>query len=277
MIETAPPAQEFGVEDEIILEADAYTSPQPDSGSDVTVLKPVGVGGPVPIVAPKHNTIQLQPIVVPLAVVPYMTQDSSVLRTDGRTAQPSYAQEGGEATDFRSYDAVDRENAKKKKNVGAMARIFSLITFLLAAIATIPYILCYEGVTIGKVDFFEFDTILLIDMWVNKVIDFSFTPVSNILGIAIMATTMLTALFALIGIIIGKYPKPLACIFLFIALGCLVAELVIDLVGKNFVFNDRIIFIVVLALTVVAFILSIVFSALINRREDKAEQEDSEI
>ena len=70
--------------DQTLYEAEAYGSPQPEAGSDVTVMKTVGIGGPVPIVAPKHNTIQLQPIVVPLAVVPYMTQDSNVLRTDGR-------------------------------------------------------------------------------------------------------------------------------------------------------------------------------------------------
>ena len=71
-------------EEKPLFEAEAYGSPQPEAGSDVTVMKQVGIGGPVPIVAPKHNTIQLQPIVVPLAVVPYMTQDSSVLRTEGR-------------------------------------------------------------------------------------------------------------------------------------------------------------------------------------------------
>ena len=62
--------------EQTLYEAEAYGSPQPEAGSDVTVMKPVGIGGPVPIVAPKHNTIQLQPIVVPLAVVPYMTHRS---------------------------------------------------------------------------------------------------------------------------------------------------------------------------------------------------------
>ena len=79
-----PDNGEIKLEDEPMFESEAYAAPQPEAGSDVTVLKPVGTGGPVPIVAPKHNTIQLQPIVVPLAVVPYMTQDSNVLRTDGR-------------------------------------------------------------------------------------------------------------------------------------------------------------------------------------------------
>ena len=52
-----PDNSEVRVEDEPMFESEAYTAPQPEAGSDVTVLKPVGTGGPVPIVAPKHNTI----------------------------------------------------------------------------------------------------------------------------------------------------------------------------------------------------------------------------
>ena len=74
-----PDTGEIKTDDEPMFESEAYTAPQPEAGSDVTVLKPVGTGGPVPIVAPKHNTVQLQPIVVPLAVVPYMTQEIEAL------------------------------------------------------------------------------------------------------------------------------------------------------------------------------------------------------
>lgn len=276
LIETAPQAQELGVEEESILEAEAYASPQPDSGSDVTVLKSVGTGGPVPIVAPKHNTIQLQPIIVPLAVVPYMTQDSSVLRTDGRTSQPSYThEEEGEAAQLKSYKSVDAEKESSKPRTGA--RLYAFISLLLAALTTLPFILSFFNIKFGSVDFAEFNTITLISNWVDKTAEFSFEPIWNILGLVVMAMAMLSLLLTLIGLIIGKYPKPLLCIFEFVAMGCLIAELVLDLVKKNFVLNDRIIFIVVLALTAIAFILSVIFSASINRREDRAEERDSEI
>ena len=52
------PESEIKVEDEPMFEAEAYTAPQPEAGSDVTVMKTVGTGGPVAIVAPKHNTAQ---------------------------------------------------------------------------------------------------------------------------------------------------------------------------------------------------------------------------
>ncbi len=272
LIETAPQAQELGVEEETLLEAEAYTSPQPDSGSDVTVLKPVGTGGPVPIVSPKHNTIQLQPIIVPLAVVPYMTQDSSVLRTDGKTAQPSYGYDEGEAAQFK---AVEKEKEDKKPRMGA--RLFAFISLLLAALTTVPFILSYFDISFGSVDFAEFNTIKLIASWINKTAVFSFKPIWNILGLVVMAMAMLSVLLTLIGLIIGKYPKPLLCIFEFVAMGCLIAELVLVLVNEKFEVKDRIIFIVVLALTVIAFVLSVIFSATINRREDKAEEKESEI
>ena len=84
VLATAPaaaPLATMPAEEPVLYESEAYGDPQPDAGATTTIMKPVGIGGPVPIVAPKHNTIQLQPIVVPLALVPYMTQDSDVLRT----------------------------------------------------------------------------------------------------------------------------------------------------------------------------------------------------
>ena len=104
-------------EEPVLYESEAYGNPQPDEGTKTTVMKPVGIGGPVPIVAPKHNTIQLQPIVVPLAVVPYMTQDSDVLRTDGRA--PSYPQnEYASAVEFEEEKAA----AKKRRDCSRWGR-----------------------------------------------------------------------------------------------------------------------------------------------------------
>lgn len=160
-----PDNGEIKLEDEPMFESEAYAAPQPEAGSDVTVLKPVGTGGPVPIVAPKHNTIQLQPIVVPLAVVPYMTQDSNVLRTDGR-GQNVYAQatvENDEATDF---ETVSARKVKKKGKV--QPRIFALVTFLLSALTVLPFILSYFIPSVGSVSIEKLNVIGVIKNWIDN-------------------------------------------------------------------------------------------------------------
>ena len=65
-------------QEEVLFESEAYGNAQPDAGMGTTVCKPMGIGGPIPVVAPKNNTIQLQPIIVPMAVVPYMSTFSGV-------------------------------------------------------------------------------------------------------------------------------------------------------------------------------------------------------
>lgn len=261
-------------DEEVLLEAEAYGSPQPDAGSDVTVLKPVGMGGPVPIVAPKHNTIQLQPIIVPLAVVPYMTQDSGVLRTDGRPAGGSVAPEYDEATEFKSVQKEKKSVAKRQK---VFARVFCLISFIVAVVLCLPYILSYFNVKIGGLSLAEFNVIGLMKGWINKSVPFSFSPAANIINLAAMAIFMLTALILFIGLLAGRYPRAFTGIFSLIGSGCVIAVLVIDVVKKAFVAKDRIALIVLLALSVVAFALSIAFAAILNRMEDKEDYSDSEI
>ena len=93
--------QPVAYQEEAVFESEAYGSPQPDAGMGTTVCKPVGIGGPIPIVAPRRTTIQLQPIIVPMAVVPYMSQDNDVLKVDG-VQQPAEQQAPVATTDFSS-------------------------------------------------------------------------------------------------------------------------------------------------------------------------------
>ncbi len=260
-----PSEPELRPEEEPVYEAEAYGAPQPEAGSDVTVMKTVGIGGPVPIVAPKHNTIQLQPIVVPLAVVPYMTQDSGVLRTDGRPAGGTLPQDE-EATLFQT---VAKEKEAKKRNP---TRLFSLLLFLLSAVSILPFFLSYANV--GKDLMSEFDFINVIKIWVEFK-SFSFDPPANILNIVVVVMLAALVLSSLIGLIIGKFPRPISPILAFVALGCLVAELVIDVVGKAFIPKERIIFIVMLALTAVIFVMSVIFCCVLNKRDDSIEGETS--
>lgn len=104
-------------QEETLYETDAYIAPETDPGANVTITKTIGRGGPVPIVAPRHDTIQLQPIIVPLAVVPYMSQDSAMLRTEGTQRGTVRSSEYAEPVYFEPV------NAKKDKN-GAKNRIY---------------------------------------------------------------------------------------------------------------------------------------------------------
>lgn len=265
-----PDTGEIKTDDEPMFESEAYTAPQPEAGSDVTVLKPVGTGGPVPIVAPKHNTVQLQPIVVPLAVVPYMTQDSSVLRTDGR-GQNVYAQatvESDEATDFQTISA-----RKVKKQVKVQPRIFALVTFLLSALTVLPFILSYFMPKIGNISIEVFNIIGLIKGWVAN--GFELHPLANLDYVVVAGLSAILTVVSLVAIIVGRYPRAFNFIFSLATAAALVALLVKWLIDKSFVAQEKIAFLVVLVLSLVNFVLTIVFSILMNKLDDKMENAEN--
>lgn len=261
-----PDNGEIKLEDEPMFESEAYAAPQPEAGSDVTVLKPVGTGGPVPIVAPKHNTIQLQPIVVPLAVVPYMTQDSNVLRTDGR-GQNVYAQatvENDEATDF---ETVSARKVKKKGKV--QPRIFALVTFLLSALTVLPFILSYFMPSVGSVSIEKLNVIGVIQNWIAN--GFALRPLSNIAYIGVAAVSAVMTIASLISVIVGKYPRAFNFIFALASSGAMLALLIKWLVTKTFVASEKIAFLIALVLCLVNLVLTIVFAILMNKLDDKVE------
>lgn len=265
-----PDTGEIKTDDEPMFESEAYTAPQPEAGSDVTVLKPVGTGGPVPIVAPKHNTVQLQPIVVPLAVVPYMTQDSSVLRTDGR-GQNVYAQatvESDDATDFQTISA-----RKVKKQVKVQPRIFALVTFLLSALTVLPFILSYFMPKIGNISIEIFNVIGLIKGWVAN--GFELHPLANLDYVVVAGLSAILTVVSLVAIIVGRYPRAFNFIFSLVTAAALVALLVKWLIDKSFVAQEKVAFLVVLVLSLVNFVLTIVFSILMNKLDDKMENAEN--
>lgn len=265
-----PDTGEIKTDDEPMFESEAYTAPQPEAGSDVTVLKPVGTGGPVPIVAPKHNTVQLQPIVVPLAVVPYMTQDSNVLRTDGR-GQNVYAQatvESDEATDFQTISA-----RKVKKQVKVQPRIFALVTFLLSALTVLPFILSYFMPKIGNISIEVFNVIGLIKGWVAN--GFELHPLANLDYVVVAGLSAILTVVSFVAIIVGRYPRAFNFIFSLATAAALVALLVKWLIDKSFVAQEKVAFLVVLVLSLVNLVLTIVFSILMNKLDDKMENAEN--
>lgn len=265
-----PDNSEIRVEDEPMFESEAYTAPQPEAGSDVTVLKPVGTGGPVPIVAPKHNTIQLQPIVVPLAVVPYMTQDSNVLRTDGR-GQSGYAQSSVENDETTDFETIAARKVRKRGKI--QPRIFALVTFLLSALVVLPFVLSYFVKNVGSLSIEQFDVIGTIKGWVAD--GFSLHPLSKLAYIGVAGVSAVLAVISLVGIVIGKYPRALNCVFAFAAAGAMLALLIKWLVDHTFDAQQQIAFLVILSLALLNFVSSVVFAVLMNRLDDKVENAEN--
>ena len=255
---------------EPLYEADAYGSPQLDVGADVTVMKQVGIGGPVPIVAPKHNTIQLQPIVVPLAVVPDMTQDSNVLRTDSRQGGYESAEEESYGEDT-SFDTVERRKAVRKKRKTSFPRIFSFVSFIVTALFILPFFLSYKMTNIGVMEIAGFDVIGIIKIWIAGGFDIE-ADVFNLIYVIVMGLAGIQVVLTALGIIIGKYPKPISPILSFLNMGCFIGILVYDIVQGGFIADENIGLLVMLSVSAFNFLLTVIFSVLLNRREDREEQ-----
>ncbi len=261
----SPDTNDVRVEDEPLFESEAYASPQPDAGSDVTVTKPVGIGGPVPIVAPKHNTIQLQPIVVPLAVVPYMTQDSSVLRTDGRPQGGTSMSEYDEATDF---ETVEQENIKKKVKV--QPRIFALVTLLLSTIVLLPFILSYFLNDIGNASLEQFDIIGTIMDWAEN--EFYSHPLRNFAYIGVAGVSVIMMITAIISLICGKYPRAFNFILSGGVAAAMVALLIRFMVAHESITVNNPVFIALITVALLNFVLVIIFSIVLNKLDDKMDE-----
>lgn len=249
-----------------LYESEAYGNPQPDQGVKTTVMKPVGMGGPVPIVAPKHNTIQLQPIIVPLAVVPYMTQDSDVLRTDGKTAAYS-APDYGEATEFGNVSA---DASVRKRKTASTSRAFAGIMLFLSLMLTAAFLLAKFYPVMGKFSLEELNVIDIVAKWADKI-----KPENMTLAICYCVTAGMTVLLfitSLVSLFAGKYPRTVVILIsLFIAAGMIVA---VSNKAANSALkaSSDIGFIVTLTIAALVFAMSVIFAAVSSRRE-RAEEE----
>ncbi|MEG2687832.1 MAG: hypothetical protein RSA24_01545 [Clostridia bacterium] len=256
--------QSNGSSNELLFESEAYGNPQPDDGMGTTVTKPIGIGGPVPIVASKHNTIQLQPIIVPLAVVPYMTQDTNVLRTDGHGQQGQYRE-----NDFA--EAVEFDKVGKKKSASSMSaksRIFALVIFILSALVVIPFILSNFYSSLGeKALIFDMNIIGTLTSWIGG------TKPPNMV-VTILQTigagfSALTVIVSAVAIVVGKMPRVFTCVLTLFSAASLLSVLIFEVVSKKLIADVQIVFIVTVALSLLAFLLSLVFAVLLNRESDK--------
>lgn len=268
------PEQEVVIPDEPLFEAEAYGSPEPDAGMETTVMKTVGMGGPVPIVAPKHNTIQLQPIIVPLAVVPYMTQDSDVLRTDGEAVR------GGEydqATGFSKVEAA-KEEKKKARSKKAGVRAASFFSFVLAAVTVVIYLLAYFKPEIWMFDFKHFNVIGTIIDWIGGIAPQNMAvALLHIVSCGFAAVMVVTAL---VGFLFGKASAGFNALVTFITAATVDAALIYEAVtatqrGATFVVMDYLEYIILAGVATLGFIIGIIVVASEGRKKDPYSDEQS--
>lgn len=250
-------------EEPVLYESEAYGDPQPDEGTKTTIMKPVGIGGPVPIVAPKHNTIQLQPIVVPLALVPYMTQDSAVLRTDG--AAPSSAADRREYSSAVEFDSAEQTAVRKRTSV--QKRVFSFFMLLMSALLVAAFLLAHFHPDIHpEFSLAQADVIGQITRWAEgSPFDYSLTLVNA----AAAALVVLAFLASLFGLVFGKFPRKTLMLLFLGATLAYVAEIIQQVIAGHF---DPVVdadVLVMLCVAGLAFILSVIFAAVCIRREDR--------
>lgn len=258
------------IPDEPIYEAEAYDSPLTEINSDGTVMKQVGVGGPVPIAAPKYNTIQLQPIVVPLAVVPYMTQDSNILRTDGRpqggyvASQEDYA----EATQFQNMTQQNTKKKEKKDRKSQLPRIFALISLLFTVFIVLLFTLADQVEEIGSLYIKNLDFIGIIKGWAANPNSIEITGPEQIVYIAAPMFTAVLVITSLIGLIINKYPRLTTSIISCITVICLLVPIAWNLIKGQFLIYEQVSLLVALIVDIVSFALAVIFSIILNHKDD---------
>lgn len=267
VLATAPaaaPLATMPAEEPVLYESEAYGDPQPDAGATTTIMKPVGIGGPVPIVAPKHNTIQLQPIVVPLALVPYMTQDSDVLRTEGGAAALERQDYAGAVEFDRAEQKAAARTSTRTKTVN---RLFSAVMFIFAALAAAAYLVAYFKPDIHpEFSLAQADAIGMVINWAKgDPFDYSLTLV-NIVAAAFCAMAFIVTLVSLFA---GRYPRKTVTALSLLSAAAYAAEIAHQEIAGHFDPVKDSAVLMMLALTGFAFIVSVIFLAVCVKREDR--------
>ena len=268
--------EEVVLQEEVVFESEAYGNAQPDAGMGTTVCKPVGIGGPIPIIAPKNNTIQLQPIIVPMAVVPYMSQDADVLRTDGGSMQLVEEYDTA-ASDFSRMEA-EQKVEKKAKSKKTGARVASAFMFLFSAVVLVAYLLAYFKPVIGTLDLGAHLNVLGdVIAWAKGTEPANM--IITILHAVCLGFTAITLITTLITLFVGKYPSAFILILALVSSLAIDAALIYHAVdgtqkGVAFVFNDYLGYIIVAAVATVAFIISIIVTVAMGRKKDEYYYDD---
>ena len=94
----------------------------------------------------------------------------------------------------------------------------------------------------------------------------------EIIFIAAFVAAGITVLVELIALMAGKYPRAFSIIFSLVPVGTSLAILILDIVNGSFVAAERVGLIVFLAVALLALVVAIIFTVVLNRDDDKADR-----
>ena len=123
--------------------------------------------------------------------------------------------------------------------------------------------------SLGSVDISKYNVIGVIMGWVKN--GFNARPLRNFAFIGVAAVQAVMVVTSLISIIVGKYPRAFTFILSLGSAAAMLAYLIKLLVKKQFVLNNQIALVVLVALTLLNLVLTIVFSCVLNKLDDKVE------
>ena len=262
--------QEVAAQEEVLFESEAYGSAQPDAGMGTTVCKPVGIGGPVPIVAPKSSTIQLQPIIVPLAVVPYMSQDCDVLKTEGAQSADDFDEA---AAEFSRMEA-EKEAERKKKSKKAGARAAAFFMFLLSGIVATAYMLAYFKPEVFTLNFGKDMNVI------GQIVDWAKGTAPANMALTILHAICfglagIVALTSLISLLVGKYPASFVFTLALTSAVAVDAAFIYQAVSasEKFVATDYIEYIIVAGIATLAFLIGMIVTIVMGRKKNLYEDD----
>ena len=260
--------EELVLQEEVLFESEAYGNAQPDAGMGTTVCKPVGIGGPVPIIAPRNSTIQLQPIVVPMAVVPYMSQDSDVLQTEGVQLVEEY---DTAASDFSRME-TEQQAEKREKSKTAGARAASFFMFLLSGLIVVAYMLAYFKPEILTLNFARhLNVIGQVVAWAEGTAPADMA--TTILHAICFGISGITAITTLITLFVGKLPTGFVLALSLISALAVDGAIIYNAVvatkgGAEFVAMEWLEYIIVAGLAILLLIISIIVLVALNKKKD---------
>lgn len=265
--------EEVVLQEEVLFESEAYGNAQPDAGMGTTVCKTVGIGGPVPIIAPKNNTIQLQPIIVPMAVVPYMSQDCDVLQTEGTQLVEEY---DTAASDFSRMEA-EQQVEKSKKSQKAGARAASFFMFLLSGLVVVAYMLAYFKPEVFTLNFGkDLNVIGQIVDWAKGTAPADMA--TTILHAVCFGLAGITAITTLITLFVGKLPTGFVLTLSLLSALAIDGALIYNAVvatkdGAAFVAKEWMEYMIVAGIATLLFIISIIVQVALNRKKNLYEDD----
>ncbi|MGI6228950.1 MAG: hypothetical protein ACOYIN_04910 [Christensenellales bacterium] len=234
------PDPSAGFYDEELLKEELQEAAEPEEEADVAsepasfkfkgaTFKKLQPNGPVAVIAPV-NPVQLTPIVVPVAIVPYATQNQPLLQYAVPSDQVYQGQGTSSSTEFGgSYDqpqaspfapapgapfaatpAMPSEAAAVKKPQKA-SRVLFFLSFLFSAIYLLPILLGYFEVKIATIDFAgtNFINELITAIQDNTFVDFikDTGNIGNLLFIVAVIFDLVVLIMSLVGLFSGKTNK----------------------------------------------------------------------